>query len=63
MKVLIFGSSGQIGAYLTNYLSFAGHEVITFDKVNSSFEDMAKIPNAYLDKVVSECDFCFFLGF
>ena len=32
MKVAILGSSGQIGAYLTEYLRDKGHEVIEFDK-------------------------------
>ena len=32
MKVLNLGSSGQVGAYLTEYLRKKGHEVIEFDK-------------------------------
>ena len=32
MKVLNLGSSGQIGAYLTEYLRKKGHEVIEFDR-------------------------------
>ena len=32
MRVTILGSSGQIGAYLTEYLRDKGHEVTEFDK-------------------------------
>ena len=31
MKVTILGSSGQIGAYLTDYLTKKGHLVREFD--------------------------------
>ena len=32
MKILVLGSSGQVGAYLVEYLREKGHEVIEFDK-------------------------------
>ena len=35
MKITILGSSGQIGAYLSEYLRDKGHDVIEFDKVNN----------------------------
>ena len=40
MKVTILGSSGQIGAYLTEYLRKKGHDVTEFDKSNASWQDM-----------------------
>ena len=35
MKILILGSSGQIGAYLTEYLRDRGHQVTEFDVVRN----------------------------
>ena len=32
MKILVLGSSGQVGAYLVEYLREKGHEAIEFDK-------------------------------
>ena len=63
MKVLNLGSSGQVGAYLTEYLRKKGHEVIEFDRNRHHGEDMTQIPNHNLDRAVRECDFCFFLAF
>ena len=63
MKITILGSSGQIGAYLTEYLRDNGHHVIEFDKNNSYHEDMTKIPNPFLRNVIMESDFVFFLAF
>ncbi len=63
MKITILGSSGQIGAYLTEYLRDKGHNVHEFDSVNGESQDMTIIPNSELDRVISDCDFCFFLAF
>ena len=63
MKVTILGSSGQIGAYLTEYLRDKGHEVIEFDKTNNSTQDLTRIPNYNLHGVIMEADFVFFLAF
>jgi len=63
MKVLVLGSSGQIGRYLSDYLVSKNYEVINFDILNNSEEDLRKIPNKYLEKCVFECDFVFFLAF
>ena len=63
MKVAILGSSGQIGAYLTEYLRKKGHEVIEFDKTNNSTQDLTRIPNYNLHGVIMEADFVFFLAF
>ena len=46
MKVTILGSSGQIGAYLTEYLREKGHEVIEFDKNFDEKHDMTVIPTS-----------------
>ena len=63
MKVTILGSSGQIGAYLTEYLRDKGHEVIEFDKNNDEGQDMTLIPNLKLNAAIAYSDFVFFLAF
>ena len=63
MKVLVLGSSGQIGAYLSEYLRKKGHVVINFDKVETSNHDLTVIPNIYLENAIETVDFVFFLAF
>ena len=63
MNVAVLGSSGQIGAYLTDYLRKKGHFVREFDIVNSYHEDMTHIPNPFLRNVIMDSDFVFFLAF
>ena len=63
MKVTILGSSGQIGAYLTEYLRTKGHEVTEFDIVNGEDEDLTQIPNKKLMRDIRMTDFVFFLSF
>jgi len=63
MKVLVLGSSGQIGAYLTEYLRKKGHEVIEFDKNNDKGQDLTLIPNLKLNAAIAYTDFVFFLAF
>jgi nucleoside-diphosphate-sugar epimerase len=63
MKITILGSSGQIGAYLTDYLREKGHCVYEFDVVNGTDEDMTVIPNPKLEWSISESDFVYFLAF
>ena len=63
MRVAILGSSGQIGAYLTKYLTKKGYLVREFDIVNSYHEDMTHIPNPFLRNVIMDSDFVFFLAF
>ena len=63
MRVAVLGSSGQIGAYLTEYLTKKGHFVREFDVVNGYHEDMTHIPNVFLRNVIMESDFVFFLAF
>lgn len=63
MKISVLGSSGQIGAYLTEYLQNKGHEVFEFDVVNGEHQDLTTIPNPELNRVIEESDFVFFLAF
>ena len=63
MKITILGSSGQIGAYLSEYLREKGHVVIHFDKVETPNHDMTVIPNQYLENAIEAADFVFFLAF
>jgi nucleoside-diphosphate-sugar epimerase len=63
MKVTILGSSGQIGAYLTEYLKNKGHIVVEFDIANADWQDMTRIPNINLHDALHDTDFCFFLAF
>jgi len=63
MRVTILGSSGQIGAYLTEYLRDKGHEVTEFDKNHDEKEDMTVIPNIKLHGAIMNSDFVFFLAF
>ena len=62
-KVAILGSSGQIGAYLTEYLRDKGYFVREFDIANDTHEDMTHIPNAFLRNIIMDSDFVFFLAF
>ena len=63
MIITVLGSSGQIGAYLSEYLSKKGHIVREFDMVNGEHQDMTHIPNVYLRNAIMESDFVFFLAF
>jgi len=63
MKITILGSSGQIGAYLTEYFRDKGHQVHEFDVVNGKDQDMTIIPNLELERVIEDSDFVFFLAF
>lgn len=62
-KILILGSSGQIGAYLTEYLRNKGKCVYEFDIVNDPSEDLTTIPNLLLEEKIADSDFVFFLAF
>jgi len=63
MKISILGSSGQVGAYLTEYLRGKGHTVNEFDVVNGPEQDMTVIPNQNLEDNIKDSDFVFFLAF
>ena len=63
MKVTVLGSSGQVGAYLTEYLSKQGHTVSGLDIVNSPEQDLTIIPNQLLEAAIANSDYVFFLAF
>jgi len=63
MRITVLGSSGQIGAYLTEYLRKKDHDVREFDVVNGDDQDMRKIPNYDLHARISTSEFVFFLAF
>ena len=62
-KILVLGSSGQVGAYLTDYLRNKGYDVREFDIVNGPGQDMTTIPNPELHRHIMMADFVFFLAF
>ena len=62
-KILVLGSAGQVGAYLTDYLSRMGNEVLEFDITNGSDQDMTVIPNGELEAKIYMADFVYFLAF
>ncbi len=63
MKITVLGSSGQVGAYLTEYLRGKGYTVNEFDVVNGPEQDMTIIPNQNLEEKIKDSDFVFFLAF
>jgi nucleoside-diphosphate-sugar epimerase len=63
MKILNLGSSGQIGAYLTEYLRKKGHEVIEYDKNLGPQYNLTVIPSTWLESCIKQADFVFFLAF
>ena len=63
MKITILGSSGQIGAYLSEYLKNKGHDVTDVDIVNGPEFDLRVTPNTVVEKAIESADFVFFLAF
>lgn len=63
MKYLVLGSAGQIGSALTKYLNKRGHDVLEFDIVNSSEEDLRIPNNKFLKERMQSADFVFFMAF
>lgn len=63
MKYLVLGSSGQVGYHLVNILKEQNQEVLTFDIVESSDQDLRLYNNALLEEKIQECDFIHFLAF
>ena len=63
MKVTILGSEGQIGAYLSEYLTKKGHEVTGIDVVYGPENDLRVTPNTYVESKIENADFVFFLAF
>ncbi len=62
-RVLILGSSGQIGAYLTEHLRNKGYDVREFDKNLRASDDLTIIPSPDLRRNISTADFIYFLAF
>jgi nucleoside-diphosphate-sugar epimerase len=63
MRITILGSSGQIGAYLTDYLRQKGHTVYGYDVAENEDQDLRTIPNLTLEHIIKASDFVFFLAF
>jgi len=63
MKVTILGSEGQIGAYLSEYLTKKGHDVTGVDVVYGPENDLRVTPNTYIESKIENADFVFFLAF
>ena len=63
MKVTILGSEGQIGAYLSEYLTKIGHEVTGVDVVYGPENDLRVTPSTYIESKIENADFVFFLAF
>ena len=63
MKVTILGSEGQIGAYLSEYLTKKGHDVTGVDVVYGPENDLRVTPNTYVESTIKNADFVFFLAF
>lgn len=61
MKLLILGSSGQIGSALVDYLTLVGHEVLTFDIEEDKQQDL-RVPFSAEEKI-KQSDFVYFLAF
>ena len=63
MKILVLGSSGQIGAYLTEHLRAKGHDVREFDVANGEEQDLTIIPSSELRRNIMTADFVYVLAF
>ena len=62
-KILILGSSGQIGSELSVYFKNKNYIVYEFDIVEDKLEDLRINKNEILEKYIRDCDFVFFLAF
>ena len=61
MKILVLGSAGQIGESLVKYLKNQNHEVVEFDIVDKSENDLRI--EGVLENIIEDIDFVFFLAF
>ena len=61
-KILILGSSGQIGSHLYLYLK-KKYKVLKFDLANNNSEDLRIDNNVKFISLVKQSDFIFFLAF
>jgi len=62
-KILILGSSGQIGFHLKEYLGEKNYKVFNFDIVEGKSNDLRKKNNLKLIKLLKKSDYVFFLAF
>jgi nucleoside-diphosphate-sugar epimerase len=62
-KVLILGSSGQVGSHLTEYCNSNGIQTLLFDIVRNSEEDLRKSDHDLLLELMLQADLIFFLAF
>jgi len=62
-KILILGSSGQIGSHLVDFLKKKNYIVFEFDILNSKKQDLRINKNKNLILKIKNCDFIFFLAF
>ena len=58
MRILVLGSSGQIGASLVDYLKKKNHTVIEFDIENNNSQDLRV--NDVIDSLLPDIDFVFY---
>ncbi len=63
MKILVLGSSGQIGDPLCKYLNEQGHIVERFDIVDGDEYDLRIHKNKLLETKIKNADFVYFLAF
>jgi len=62
-KILILGSSGQIGSHLFNFLKCKNYEVYEFDLTNGNSEDLRTNNNKKFLSYIKKSHFVFFLAF
>ena len=62
-KILVLGSSGQIGLHFCNYLKNKKYFVEKFDICEGKKFDLRKYNNVLLEKSIKKCDYIFFLAF
>ena len=62
-KILVLGSSGQIGLHFCNYLENKKYLVKKFDICEGKKFDLRKYNNDLLEKSIKKCDYIFFLSF
>jgi len=62
-KILVLGSSGQIGLHFCNYLKSKKYFVKKFDICDGKKFDLRKYNNDLLEKSIKKCDYIFFLAF
>ena len=61
MKVLVLGSSGQIGKSICSHLINSGHSIIEWDIKNSEEQDLSNY-NAKLEQAMLDSDFVYYFA-